>query len=70
MLSNYKFGLVRSRTTVPAVPAVPAVPVVSGKTPVVARAHVPVPVPVTKSNRFSVNRIINIKSSGGCRSCG
>jgi hypothetical protein len=24
---------------------------------------------VTRSNRFSVTRLINFKSSGGCRSC-
>ena len=26
-------------------------------------------VPVTRSNRFSMTRMINFKSSGGCRSC-
>ncbi len=25
--------------------------------------------PVTRSNRFSMTRMINFKSSGGCRSC-
>ena len=26
--------------------------------------------PITSANRFSVNRLINVKNSGGCRSCG
>lgn len=26
--------------------------------------------PVTSANRFSVNRLIHVKNSGGCRSCG
>ena len=26
-------------------------------------------VPMTRSNRFSMTRMINFKSSGGCRAC-
>jgi len=50
-----------------------AVPIPVSRVPV-SRAAVPIPraaaaVPVTRSNRFSVTRLINFKSSGGCRSC-
>ena len=29
----------------------------------------PSPSPKSLSNRFSINRLINYKSAGGCRSC-
>lgn len=73
MFSNYKFGLNRSRTVVPAVsgapPQTPQPPVVA-RTSLGLHPRASVNVPVNKSNRFSINRIIHIKSSGGCRSCG
>ena len=58
MNTNFTFAFVRK----PLIYASPA--------PTVARAPVSrAPVPVTRSNRFSINRLINVKTSGGCRSC-
>ena len=82
MTSNFTFGFNRmvpasaaaSWANAPAISRA-AVPVSRAAVPVhvpVSRAPVPVsraPVPVTSSNRFSVTRLINFKSSGGCRSC-
>ena len=75
MTSNFTFGFNRmvpasAATSWANAPAISraAVPVSRAAVPV----HVPVsraPVPVTSSNRFSVTRLINFKSSGGCRSC-
>ena len=62
-----------SRAPVPVSRA--AVPVSRARAPVsrapVSRAPAAAAanVPVTRSNRFSVTRLINFKSSGGCRSC-
>lgn len=68
MLSNYKFRITRSPAIQSGVP--PQTPVVA-RTPLGAYPRAPTTsVPVTNSNRFSVNRLIHIKSSGGCRSCG
>jgi hypothetical protein len=72
MSSNYKLGFIRSapRTAPQATTAAQA-----QATAAQARA-VPTPFAsrtqgsVTKSNRFSVNRLIHVKNSGGCRSCG
>ena len=63
MSANYKFAFVRQVAPAPvravgAVGAVGAAPVGATRTP------------VTSANRFSVNRLIHVKNSGGCRSCG
>ena len=64
MSANYKFAFVRqvAPASASASAPVPAARVVHAAT--AART------PVTNSNRFSVNRLIHIKNSGGCRSCG
>lgn len=63
MTSNYAFSFRKPLNVAPAVspPAVSRAP-----PPVVLRAPV---APTTNSNRFSITRLINVKSSGGCRSC-
>lgn len=67
MNSNFTFAFNR-RSVVYAAPAPAPVPVpVPAPAPV--RASRAPAAPVTSSNRFSVNRLINFKSSGGCRSC-
>ena len=76
MTSNFTFGFNRM---------VPASAAASWATaPAISRSNAPVfraPVSVsrapsnapaavmTRSNRFSMTRLINLKSSGGCRSC-
>lgn len=67
MIPNYKLGFVRapaSRAPAPA-PAQPA----QAPSPFASHAS-RAPIPVTNSNRFSVNRLIHVKNTGGCRSCG
>ncbi len=68
MSANYKFAFVRQAVPAPAPAAravgAPAVRAVS------APAVGAVRTPVTNANRFSVNRLIHVKNSGGCRSCG
>lgn len=84
MSSNFTLGFNRmvppsAWATAPAISRAPAAAPVSrapAAAPVfrsTAAAAVPVsraPAPaVTRSNRFSMTRLINFKSSGGCRSC-
>ncbi len=66
MSANYKFAFVRQVAPAPAAPAAPApaARVVHAAPAATART------PVTRANRFSVNRLIHVKNSGGCRSCG
>ena len=63
MSANYKFAFLRApmRQGAPA----PA-PAAAAPAPAAPAARTP----VTNANRFSVNRLIHVKSSGGCRSCG
>ena len=70
MSVNYKFAFVRQGGPAPA-PA-PASAPASAPARVVhaAAAAAPARTPVTNANRFSVNRLIHVKNSGGCRSCG
>ena len=82
MSFNFTFGFNRmvppsasaSWATAPAISRAPA-PVSRAPAPVssapVSRAPAAAitNVPVTRSNRFSMTRMINFKSSGGCRSC-
>ena len=63
MSANYKFAFVRQVAPASATP-VPAAPARVVHAATAART------PVTRENRFSVNRLINVKNSGGCRSCG
>jgi hypothetical protein len=79
MTSNFTFAF--NRMTPPSAWATAPAPVSRAPVPVsrapvpVSRAPVPVSrapdsnAPVTRSNRFSMTRMINFKSSGGCRSC-
>lgn len=64
MSANYKFAFVRQGGPAPA-PASASAPA-----RVVHAAAAPARTPVTNANRFSVNRLIHVKNSGGCRSCG
>jgi hypothetical protein len=63
MSANYKFAFVRQVAPAPA--SAPAARVVHA-----APAATAARTPVTNANRFSVNRLIHVKNSGGCRSCG
>jgi len=74
MSSNYKLGFIRSapRTAAQATAAHATTAAQAQATAAQARAA-PTPFAsrsVTKLNRFSVNRLIHVKNSGGCRSCG
>ena len=60
MNSNYAFAFRKPLNAAP----VAAPPVMSRAPP--TRAPAPV---VTNANRFSMNRAMNHKMSGGCRSC-
>lgn len=62
MNSNYMFAFNRRPMGPPAAPA----PVADARSaPVVADARSA----PDSAGRFSINRLINFKSSGGCRSC-
>lgn len=64
MSSNYMFAFRRSA------PA-PVAPV-AHKAPVAPKAHkAPLVAPkvLSRSDRFSLNRLIHYKATGGCRSC-
>lgn len=64
MNSNYAFAFRKPLNVAPAVSS-PAVSThVVLRAPAVSRAP-----PTTNSNRFSINRLINLKPTGGCRSC-
>jgi hypothetical protein len=58
MSSNYMFAFRRSA------PAPPAAPV-----PPVALKALKAPPALSRSDRFSLNRLIHYKATGGCRSC-
>lgn len=67
MNSNYAFTFRKPLNVAPAVssPVVSRAPThVVLRAPAVSRAP-----PTTNSNRFSINRLINLKPTGGCRSC-
>jgi hypothetical protein len=64
MNSNYSFAFGRRQPVTRPVPVPRQVP-----QPVPQPVPRQVPQPV-QSNRFSINRLIHVKSSGGCRSCG
>ena len=67
MNSNYSFAFGRRQPVTRPVPVPVPVP---RQVPVPQPVSQPVPQPATQSNRFSINRLIHVKSSGGCRSCG
>ena len=58
MSSNYMFSFRRSA------PAAPAAPAAAPKAIAAPKA------PNAQSDRFSLNRLMNYKATGGCRSCG
>jgi hypothetical protein len=62
MSSNYMFSFRRSA---PAAPA--AAPAAAPKAPAAPKA---LAAPNAQSDRFSLNRLMNYKATGGCRSCG
>jgi hypothetical protein len=59
MSSNYMFAFRRSAPA----PVAPKAPLVAPKAPLVA------PKVLSRSDRFSLNRLIHYKATGGCRSC-
>jgi hypothetical protein len=61
MSSNYMFAFRRSA------PAAPAAPV-AHVAPAALKALKAPPV-LSRSDRFSLNRLIHYKATGGCRSC-
>ena len=64
MNSNYMFVLNRNSVAAPRVSA-RAAPVAARAAP---KAAAPAAV-ANSSDRFSMNRLIHLKSTGGCRSC-
>jgi hypothetical protein len=66
MSSNYTFAL--NRRPAPAAPAPAPASLAAYRAPAPA-SLAPASAPVNSSNRFSLNRLINLKSTGGCRSC-
>ena len=62
MSSNYMFAFRRSAPA-PVAPVAPKAPPVAHKAPLVA------PKVLSRSDRFSLNRLIHYKATGGCRSC-
>ena len=64
MSSNYMFAFRRSAPAAPAAPAAPVAPVA----PAALKALKAPPV-LSRSDRFSLNRLIHYKATGGCRSC-
>ena len=67
MNSNYMFAFNRKPLGPPAAAAVPVA--VARPAPVAVARSAPAPVAAAPYGRFSINRLINYKSSGGCRSC-
>ena len=57
MSSNYMFAFRRSAPVAPVAP-------VALKAPAAPKAPV-----LSRSDRFSLNRLIHYKATGGCRSC-
>ena len=68
MSSNYMFAFTRG---VPSAPRAPLTPRPAPRvTPSAApSAASPSPRVLARSDRFSLNRLIHYKSTGGCRSC-
>jgi hypothetical protein len=64
MSSNYMFSFRRSAPAAPA--AAPKAP----KAPKAIAAPNALAAPNAQSDRFSLNRLMNYKATGGCRSCG
>ena len=62
MSSNYMFAFRRSAPA-PVAPVAPKAPHKAHKAPLVA------PKVLSRSDRFSLNRLIHYKATGGCRSC-
>jgi hypothetical protein len=58
MSSNYMFAFRRSAPVAPGAPVAP-----------VALKSLKAPPVLSRSDRFSLNRLIHYKATGGCRSC-
>ena len=67
MNSNYMFAFNRGRQMGPPAPRSLDAPGSLG--PVPRSLDAPGPNSLNPGNRFSINRLINYKSAGGCRSC-
>lgn len=65
MSSNYMFAF-RPRKAAPAPAPAPEPAPIGGS---VRNVSVNANAAVTNANRFSLNRLMNLKSTGGCRSC-
>jgi hypothetical protein len=61
MSSNYMFAFRRSAPAAPAAPVAPVAPA--------ALKALKAPPVLSRSDRFSLNRLIHYKATGGCRSC-
>jgi hypothetical protein len=69
MSSNYMFAFRRSAPA-PVAPKAPLVAPKAHKAPLVApKAPLVAPKVLSRSDRFSLNRLIHYKATGGCRSC-
>jgi hypothetical protein len=69
MSSNYMFAFRRSAPA-PVAPKAHKAPLVAHKAPLVApKAPLVAPKVLSRSDRFSLNRLIHYKATGGCRSC-
>ena len=71
MSSNYMFAFRRSAPA-PVAPKAPVAPVAPKAPPVAHKALKAPPVApkvLSRSDRFSLNRLIHYKATGGCRSC-
>ena len=64
MSSNYAFAFTINRQGLVPPASQPAL-----RATVAAAATVAVAAPINATNRFSINRLMHAKSSGGCRSC-
>lgn len=63
MNSNYAFAFRKPLNVAPAVS-----PPAASRAPPLVVLRAPA-APTTNSNRFSINHLINLKPTGGCRSC-
>ena len=66
MNSNYMFAI--NRRQMGPGPAAGTSPAARSLAPA-PRSLAPAPSPAPSGDRFSINRLINYKSAGGCRSC-
>lgn len=71
MNSNYMFDFNRNSVAAPRVAAARVAPKAVPKAAARAapKAAAPAAVAIPSGDRFSMNRLLHLKSTGGCRSC-